>query len=244
MKHYLVPAMLAMSATAIAQEETKPFTMDGELGIIFTTGNSETTSVKARVTAAQELNQWSNDYLIEGTYKKDTTEVDMIEQSRTTAQRFFASAQGNYKLENPDHRLFGFASYEDNRFSNFKYQATLAAGWSQRLWKDDVSSFEYSVGPGYAFSKTQDDESRNGAIVRGSLGYKWNISETSKFTQVLSTEIGSDNTKSRSESALTANINGSLAMKLSVTLDHNTDVAPGVDKLDTETSVTLVYSFF
>ncbi len=236
---------LSLVGTAIVfAEEKKDFTMDGEFGFIVTTGNTETSSASAALNATQELESWSNTYVIKGLYKQDTIEDEGEEVERTTAQKFFASGQGNYKLENPYHRLFGFASYEDDRFSNFKYQSTLAAGWNQKVWEDDVSSFEYSIGPGYSFAKTQDDESQNNAIARASFGYLWNISETAKFTQAFSTEIGSDNTKSRAETALTAQIAGNLSMKFSIKFDHNTDVNPGIEKLDTETAATLVYSFF
>lgn len=69
------------------------------------------------------------------------------------------------------------------------------------------------------------------------------ISDTAKFTQTLSTEVGSDNTKSSAESALTASISGNLSLKVSVAFDHNTNVADGLEKLDTETALTLVYNF-
>ena len=140
--------------------------------------------------------------------------------------------------------MFLFSSYEDDRLSNFDYQATIAGGWSQKVWKTDKSAFEYSIGPGYSFSETQTGEDTSSFIVRGSLAYKWFISDTAKFTQTVSTEVGSENTKSRAESALTATISGSLSMKVSLRLDHNSDVNPGVENLDTETAVTLVYNFF
>lgn len=238
-------AMLVLASSSALADDAKDFTMDGEFGMIFTTGNTETTSVSAGLNAKQELQSWSNEYLIKGLYKQDqVTNADGEDVDQTSAQKFFASAQGNYKLENPDHRIFVFSSYEDDRFSNFKYQATVAAGWNQKVWEDDKSSFDYSIGPGYSFAETQAGEDNDSAILRGAFNYTWKISDTSKFTQSLSTEIGSDNTKSRAESALTAKISGSLSMKLSLKLDHNTDVAEGVDKLDTETAVTLVYSFF
>ena len=245
-KTLLAASLLTLSASpaALAQDKMKPFTMEGEMGFIFTTGNTETTSISAGVTAHQELTQWSNDYNIEGLYKKETVESNGIEEERTSAQKFFASAQGNYKLDNPDYRLFGFASYEDDRLSNFDYQATLAAGWNHKLYETDTQSFEFSVGPGYAFAETQEGEEQNGMIVRASAAYQWLISDTAKFTQTVSTEVGADNTKSRAESALTATISGNLSMKLSVKLDHNSNVDAGVEKLDTETAVTLVYNFF
>ena len=243
-KLLLAIAGTCVAASAIAQDEPKPFTMDGEFGLIVTTGNTETTSATAGITAQQELENWSNDYQIKGLYKEETVIQDGEEVERTSAQKFFASAQGNYKLENPDHRLFVFSSYEDDRFSNFAYQATLAGGWSQKMWETEKTAFEYSVGPGYSWAETQAGVDNDSFIVRGSAAFKWFISDTAKFTQTASTEVGSENTKSRAESALTATISGSLSMKVSLRLDHNSNVAQGVEKLDTETAVTLVYNFF
>ena len=243
-KLLLAIAGTCVAASAIAQDEPKPFTMDGEFGLIVTTGNTETTSATAGITAQQELENWSNDYRIKGLYKEETVIQDGEEVERTSAQKFFASAQGNYKLENPDHRLFVFSSYEDDRFSNFAYQATLAGGWSQKMWETEKTAFEYSVGPGYSWAETQAGVDNDSFIVRGSAAFKWFISDTAKFTQTASTEVGSENTKSRAESALTATISGSLSMKVSLRLDHNSNVAEGVEKLDTETAVTLVYNFF
>ena len=243
----MLASLVAISLTpaVFAEDDVKPFTMEGELGFISTTGNTETTSITAGINAHQELEDWSNDYAIEGLYKQETVEgSDGEDVEFTSAQKFFASAQGNYKLENPDYRLFGFASYEDDRFSNFNYQATIAAGWNQKVLKSKKHTLEYSIGPGYSFIETQDGESFDSVIVRASSAYSWKISDTAKFTQTVSTEIGSDNTKSRAESALTATISGNLSMRLSFKLDHNSNVANNVEKLDTETAVSLVYNFF
>ncbi len=247
MKKQVLASLIAISLTpaVFAEDDVKPFTMEGELGFISTTGNTETTSITAGINAHQELEDWSNDYAIEGLYKQETVEgSDGEDVEFTSAQKFFASAQGNYKLENPDYRLFGFASYEDDRFSNFNYQATIAAGWNQKVLKSKKHTLEYSIGPGYSFIETQEGESFDSVILRASSAYSWKISDTAKFTQTVSTEVGSDNTKSRAESALTATISGNLSMRLSFKLDHNSNVANDVEKLDTETAVSLVYNFF
>ena len=81
-------------------------------------------------------------------------------------------------------------------------------------------------------------------IVRGALDYQWKISDTATFKQLLSTEIGDDNTKSKSETSVSAQISGGLSLKVSLILDHNSDVNDNTDNLDTQTAVTLVYSFF
>ena len=243
-KSMLVLTLIAAS-NVMAADEVKPFTMDGEFGFIATSGNTETTSIKGKLAAHQELERWSNDFMFEALYKKDDVTLENGElASQTTAQKYFLSGQGNYKLDNPEHRLFAFASYEDDRFSSFDYQSTVAAGWSQKLWQDDRTKFEYSVGPGYSFAKRIDGSSENGLIARGALDYQWKISDTATFKQLLSTEVGADNTKSKSETSVSAQINGSLSMKVSLTIDHNSDVVAGTEKLDTQTAATVVYTFF
>lgn len=245
MKKSVLAMGVLLAATNVAAEESKPFSLESEFGLILTTGNTDTTSISLGLAANQDLEKWSNDYLIEGLYREETTETGGVEEDTVSAQKFFASAQTNYKLDNPDHRLFGFASYEDDRLGAFDYQATVAAGWNQKVWSNENSSFEYSIGPGYSFQALRDsDEDADSFIVRGSAAYEWNISETAKFTQTLSTEIGSDNTKSRAETALTAQIAGSLSMRVAIKLDHNSDVPDDRESLDSETSVTLVYTFF
>lgn len=243
-KTLIFSALCGAVITGANAQETKPFTMDGEFGLILTTGNTETTSVKGKITAHQELDRWSNDFILDALYKKDEVTVNEIVSEQTTAQKIFASGQGNYKLENPDHRVFAFGSYEDDRFSSFDYQSTVAVGWNQKLWQDETSSFEYSIGPGYSYNKTNTGETVSGMIVRGALDYQWMISDTATFKQLLSTEVGADNTKSKSVTSLSAQLVGSLSMKFSVTMDHNTDVAANREKLDTQTAVTLVYTFF
>ena len=75
----------------------------------------------------------------------------------------------------------------------------------------------------------------------GSLS--WNISKTSHFTQDLSAEIGEDTTVSKSVTALKTQIDGSLAMKISYTIKHTSEVPADIEKTDSETAVTLVYGF-
>ncbi|MFT5676335.1 MAG: putative salt-induced outer membrane protein [Paraglaciecola sp.] len=245
MKKSLIVFGLFAAANVCAEDEVKPFKMDGEFGLIATSGNTDTTSVKGKLSAHHEIDQWSNDFIFEALYKKDEVTLESGETaSQTTAQKFFLSGQGNYKLENPNHRLFAFGSYEDDKFSSYDYQSTLAAGWSQKLWEDDTSKFEYSAGPGYSIVKLADGTSQNGAIVRGALDYQWKISDTATFKQLLSTEVGGDNTKSKSETSVSAQINGSLSLKLSLTMDHNSDVLDDTENLDTQVAATVVYSFF
>lgn len=227
-------------------ENGKTFTMDGEFGFSATSGNTTSSSSLIKLNAKQILKDWNTQYVVEGFHKKqEAFDAELgrdVEQ--TAAQKIFFSGQGDYKLTNPSHRLFAFSSYENDRFSNFDFQATIAAGWSQEVWNDEKSNFKYSIGPGYSIADDLEGNEVNGFIVRSSAEYVWNISETATFRQSVSSELGDENTKSKSETALTAKINGSLAMSLSYVMNHNSEVAEDKKNLDSIVAVTLVYSFF
>ena len=62
MKPSLLASLFVISSSAMAADDS--FKMDGEFGLILTTGNTETTSVSAGLTAKQELKSWTNDYLV------------------------------------------------------------------------------------------------------------------------------------------------------------------------------------
>lgn len=237
---------LGASSIAFAQdaEEGTDFTLDGEFGLLVSTGNTDSASVKARLSASQELKGWSNDYLFEGIYKKSEVTNDGVEETQTTAQSYFLSAQGNYKLDNSENRLFVFGSHKDDRFSGFDFQSTIAAGRNSVWFDTPEQKFTYSIGPGYSMSETTTGEIEDSFIIRGAIDYHWKISETANFQQRVSTEIGEDNTKSRSESSLSAKLAEAMSLKVSLTLNHNSEVIEATKKLDTETSVTLVYTFF
>ena len=66
----LVLCSLFATAPSVAKEK-KPLSMDGEFGLIITTGNTEATSLSAGVTGTQELEDWSNEYSLAALYKQD-----------------------------------------------------------------------------------------------------------------------------------------------------------------------------
>ena len=240
-----MPIVVFLTGNVYADED-KNFTLNGELGLTATSGNTDSSSVLIKLNATHELEDWSNDYKLEARHKKqaftDSTTGETNDQ--TSEQKFGIEAQGDYKLQNPDHRVFLFAEHKTDRFSTYDNQTTIAGGWSQQVWKRENSQFKYSIGPGYTFVETNDGLSSDEMILRSSAEYVWNISDNAQFRQVVSTNIGDSNTISESDTSISAKLNGSLAMKFSFQMDHNSNVAEDKENLDIFTSITLVYSFF
>ena len=259
MKRLVLSSLCVLSPLVQAAEEKK-FSADLELGIISTSGNTETNSLKGKMQIKQNLEKFRNNFIANAFYKEDQVETEENDETvitnQVTAEKYFFSAQSDYKLNKKHRGLFIYGSYEQDEFSGYEYQATVSLGYSDRLFNFDRSHLDYSVGPGISFRETEDTIDDNGvliegeetqsAVVRIALEYLYQISDNAKFTQSLASEVSVDqeeNTKTKSETALTANITSGFALKASFIVDQNTHVPEDKKHADTQTALTFVYSF-
>ncbi len=243
-----------VSCSALAAKSKTPVS-ELELGVITTSGNTNTQSYKGKLDLRQEVKAWHNHFIVEGLSKRDEVEVTSGDETRrqdqTTAEKYFASAKSNYKFRRDHAALFFYAEYDRNRFSGFDYQYTLAMGYSNRLFTSDRSHLAYDLGPGYTVDQPEDidgerQDKEDSVIARIAAEYFFQISDNAKFTQTVSSNYNPDtdrNSKTKAVSALTAQINSALALRASYTLDYNSVVPPERDHADTETALTVVYSF-
>jgi len=106
--------------------------------------------------------------------------------------------------------------------------------------------WDVEVGPGYRKSKIdaglEGDDSEE-LIVRLSSHYSWAVSDNASFSQTVNVESGKDNTITRSVTALSTGVVGAWSLKLSYTVKYTETVPVDTQHADTETAVTLVYSF-
>ncbi|WP_086931473.1 DUF481 domain-containing protein [Agarilytica rhodophyticola] len=255
-KLFTLLILSALSSFAVAQEEEekKPLEIEAEFGLSTTSGNTSTQTFKSRLEVKQDLENWRNKYVLQSLFTRNEVEDDQGELvERTAAEKYFGSAQGDYKLNKDNAAFFIFGEYDRNRFSGFEYQYTVALGYSDRLFTTDNSYLSYNIGPGVTVIKEEDDETtgmemeaEETFVVRFLVEYVYQISENSKFTQNINTNYSPDsdeNTKTRAITALTAQLNSSFALRASFTVDYNSQVPEEREHADTETAVTIVYSF-
>ena len=72
MKLKALSILVAASAatSAFAADETKTWDVTSELGAIVTSGNTETTTLKGGIKVLHNLENWNNEYKLDGTTKK------------------------------------------------------------------------------------------------------------------------------------------------------------------------------
>lgn len=163
----------------------------------------------------------------------------------TTEQQVFFSYQGNYKLKEDHKSFFILGKYDDDRFGGYKYQTTFAVGYGWRYFEDSDTTIDFEIGPGYLWSELFDGDELQGTIFHGSLEYEQAFTSATRFRQeaVIDASFTGGNSKTQLNSSFIADINGRLAMKVSFMIEYNTKPDDDIKSVDTETSITLVYSF-
>ncbi len=259
MTHKLIAAALCCVSLTAAAEEAKtpkvksPYTASAELGMLFKTGDTKSADVKAGFDFAHELAAWKSTVQLDLLVKKTEEEDDSgDEQFITSDQKWTAVAQTNYTLSktSPNY-IYANVSYEDNRFSNFDSQSSISTGWGRRWFETEKATLDADIGPGFKrdvirATDTTPEETRSAFIIQAQALYKRQINEHVLFKQLLvakyATKSG-ENSTYKARTSITTKLIETLQLKFSFTVDYNTDVEEDKENVNTETAMTLVYSF-
>jgi len=233
-KNIVLVSALTLSPATFAATGDSQWGGEAELGLVTTSGNTETTTANFKSKLENNREQWHHLFTFETLHSSS--------EENNTAERYLLTAQSDYKINDISY-AFGRFSYEDDRFSGFEYRATETLGYGRHIIREKTLKFDVEGGPGVRQSKPEIGSSDSEAILYLSGKLKWDVSETSVFTQNLFSEIGEDVTATKSVTGLKTQINGDLAMKATYTVKQLSEVPVGIDKTDTETAITLVYSF-
>lgn len=238
---------LGVCSSSLAQDE-KPWEVAAELGVIATSGNTETTSVQAKIDAKQHSARWHNQYILSVLFKEDQViGEDDIKETEKTAEKYFASVKTAYQLERDNSNFFLFGSHADDQFGSYRTYSTVALGYGGRLFETDTMKLDTEIGPGYfrAEQVLPDDtiQRESGILLRGAAEFNWQLTETAEFNQTLSVEAAEDNTRTVAESSLSTRINGAMQLKVGLNISNDTDVAPDKEKTDMTSYINLVYKF-
>jgi len=244
MKFKIVSALLfiLMICPFAAAEEEKNFAGSGEVGLLMTTGNSETDSVNAKAGLKYESGHLLGVINLAALYSSEEVEENGIKEDKVSAEKYNYAAKAGYKFTAADY-VFVSGDYEDDRFSGYDYRTTYSAGYGRKLINTDTAKLDIEVGPGYRYDKLEGGETEDEAVFRGYAMFNYKFSDAVSFQQNVTVVAGSDNTNTKSVTALKSQIIGALSMKAAFTMDHDSHVPAGKEKTDTETALTLVYDF-
>jgi len=229
----LATAVMA-SATAMAADDPA-WTGSAELGSIMTSGNTDTQSLNGGFTANHKGGDWEQTVRFDALTSK--------EDGETSKEKY--SLLGQLDRNFTEHQYAAIVAQQERaRFSGYTYQTTVSLNYGYRVLNNDDMKLDLEAGPGYRRDKLKEtDEIEEEAIGRLALDYSWVISEGTKFIELMTAEIGSNNSVYKSETGLQSQLQGNLATKITYKIKHVDEVPADTENTDREFGVTLVYSF-
>lgn len=203
-------------------------------GYVAVSGNSESTNASFKGEVLYDHDRWHNSAL--------ATALGSSQNKETSSEAYKAQVKSKYDLTEIVY-AFGLAEWNKDRFSSYDHQIFEVGGIGFRVFHTQSQELNLEAGVGATQSQLQDGTDNNEVVGRLGADYHWHISENALFSEKLSSTMGSDNTYIESLTELKAGVIGNLALVLGYLVKHNTDVLPGTDKTDTQTSISLEYKF-
>lgn len=230
----LLVSGLMVIGLPLAMAQEKDYDASISLGYVATSGNTDTQTFNTEFLLGFDSGMWTHNIKFQA--------LGSSEDNTTTAERYYLEDKSDYNLDGTQY-LYGKVSYMDDRFSGYDYQASLTAGYGRHLYTTDALTIQGYGGVGYRASEVTSGGSENEAIFALGESLAWQISDTTALTQSFDSEIGQEVTVTKFQVGLESVIVDRIATKIAFQVRNISDVPPGVEKTDTQTSVSLVYEF-
>ncbi len=224
-----------------------PLVLKAQVGYVSSHGNTNAQTANAKFEVTYNIEQWKHDLQLAGLYGKSN---DIV-----SAERLDAQWQSNYNITE---RLFAFGAlhYDDDKFSGFQYQETLSAGAGYSIVKLANATLDAQVGVGYRRLRPEllgKDPSGNvisrtplaletGAVATANIKGMYAFNSSTKLTDVLAAESGSNNTMLQNDLGLQVNMTKALAITVGYEVRHNSSPPSGLGKTDSLVTFNLAYA--
>jgi putative salt-induced outer membrane protein len=229
---------LLLAAPAMAQEDeeedTSPWAGKATLGYLATSGNTNNSNLNAGFEVSYTKGSWVHSFRAEA--------INATEDDVTTTEAYQSGWKSERNFDEHNY-MFGELVWRKDRFSGYDEQFSETIGYGRRLVDREKHKLNAEIGGGARQSELSDGTEEDETILRAGLNYKWLISDTAMFSQVLAVESGSENTYTESVTKLSAALVGNLALVASYTIKNNSDVPVGTENTDKFTALSLEYTF-
>lgn len=210
------------------------WTGQGEVGASNSSGNTRSTTLALGLNFSRSGLNWDHAFNATADYQRDN--------GTESKGRYFASYSGHYKYSDRMYAL-GLLSWESDRFSGFDSRLSESVGLGYAILKGPRTTFSVEAGPALRQTDYILGRSENEFAGRASANYMWKILPNLMFTQIVSYYGQSHDSTLTSDTGLTANLIGALSARASYHVQYETNPPLALDKTDTLTRLTLVYSF-
>jgi putative salt-induced outer membrane protein len=225
-------------AARVAKLESQGFfegwSGEGEVGASLTTGTSKNTNVALGIGLVKDGITWRHKIAAAANYQRS--------DGVTTADRTLASYEANYKFS-PRFYALGTLMWERDKFAGFNARYTESLGLGYNILIGPTLFWDVSGGP--ALRQTRFVSGRNSDDLAGRLAthFAWNLAAATVLTEDAGVYLGGTSNTYFSTTALTSRIVEDISGRVSFGVVSESNPPPGVQKTNTISRFTLVYSF-
>lgn len=239
MKWCLVVLGTLVACSALAQEEESeeesgPISGKAALGYLATSGNTDSTNANASFELLYEREIWSHEFQLAA--------ISASNSGETTAEAYTFVYDARRDFGEHSY-LFATLDWERDKFSAFDQQMSESVGYGRRLVATESHALNAEIGAGARQAETRLGLDEDEGILHGALDYVWTISDTTEFSQDLTVDSGSSNTRIQTVTELRAELFGNVALVLSYRIKSNSQVTAGIEKTDRFTAISFEYAF-
>jgi len=215
----------------------------GELGGFRSTGNAQNLGLTASLSLSRQGINWRHKLTGRADYQESNGQI--------TREQFFAAYEPNLTISD---RMFVYAlaQYERDRFQGFSSRYSVSGGLGYDLIVEDDVKLSVKAGPAWRRTEFVGGGSQSSLAALAALDFDWKIAESISLTQdanavslnqsaVAFVQAGSSSFTS--DTGLVAKIADDFSVRMSYTIEHDTNPPTGSIKTDTLSRLTLIYDF-
>ncbi len=206
----------------------------GELGAFNSTGNSSNTGITAALALTREGINWRHKLRARADYQRSN--------GVTTREQFLAAYEPNLKLSDRLY-VYALAQYERDRFQGFSARYSASGGLGYDVIDSEDMTLSVQAGPAYRRTERINGTTDSSIAGLASADFDWQIAENIALTQDASAFMQSGNSTYTSATGIQAGIADNVKLRLSYTVEHDTQPPVGSDSTDTLSRVTIIYDF-
>lgn len=236
----LAPALMFNSAWISAEEANDElgFNGSGEAGFNQKTGNVDSESLLARLKL--NYSQKQTDY-------KSLLEIEnKTEEDIKISERYVLDLQADrYFTKDKNYYAFANTRGEQDEIAGLSQDLSVTLGLGKVLYRTEQTRLSTELGLGYQeveyVTDTENDFNQTTGRVKLDLSHKFN--DKVRFVQDLTYFTGAEQYKTETNSSLRVALNSKLSVSSSYKYRYNSNPADAAEKTDTETNLSLIYSF-
>jgi len=225
-----IALLLLAAGTAHAEWSGK-----GRIGGVIARGNTQTATANLSLDVNQRLTRWE--------HRLGGSMLRTLSEGQTSADRWELRAESDFR---PSRRTFLFASgrYENDRFTDYAYQATAAVGYGYHFIATETTRLDgrFGIGTRRAELRVTSDTEAD-AIARIAVDFQRRLTPNTSMFDRLLVESGETNTFVQNALGLEVKMTQAFSLGLSYEVRYNSDVLPGTEKADQVFTAGLVAAF-